>query len=940
MAVQPRLRESAFYPYAENREGARDMSRDSAYWGGARPRPTNSAHWGGARPRTNTSNPQVEYHHDEDPRRSHRRMSWNDPIQNVRNIEASSDNMSDETLVLPPETRRDYQSHAWEPMRMSERERDQYTRFRMMMPADNEVMYPYRPTPRHATRIPEVPPHFNVSPNRRFLLDYLMNSPRYESPYLLDPMMSHPLYDSDEVMAGSAYDMSQSGSRTSGRSSSRLVRCDNCSNDNSVRNDFCGFCRHRLTHHRDESSHTSQSYQRSDRSDINDLARIWREGQRELLDAQSAPKITIPIYDGDPAKFDKFWNAFTQMVDVKKLSDMNKLTQLYQHTEGMAQTIVEPYLNYTDAERGYSEAKRELYRRCGNPMLVATASLERITDGPQIGTSDVPALEVFVSALRGVQSSFQRLHLTNELSGYQTMRKLCKRLPQYMQNFWHKFIAERQFQNFNYQPSFKDFLQFMELQLFQKTLPGYVTDSRFQKDKEKEKDKDDRKRGGRPQARSTSAPAGADGGAAAMPNDRNDRDRDRVVRKPCPACEKAGKGSVYDHRMKNCEHFKKLSQDDRLNLVLANRYCFNCVSYDNHSAKDCKSPKNKCGVDGCDKNHHSLIHAAHLRMLDRIRESRLRGRDSRADRGPDTRGRDHSPRARDRHDNRGDSRRDNRDDNRRDNRRDDRRDNHRDDRRDNRRDDRRDNHRDDRRDNRPEDRANDRRGSESRHEARHTRQNEDDFEESSMPIQEAEDNRVSEATQTRSQARTSVVPKQAMKRNANGSQRLQYTCGMQVILVANQDSDIYEEAVAYLDDGANCCHVASTLQRRLGIVDNKQTGAIITATGLIEEVFTPAKIKIKGLTTKMKPEQIAVRCVEHYPCAEIAYINTNKFPELANIDFGPRTAGRLTEITLGTNCFASTVVIEEVAMGPNKPIAKRNLLGWYLTGCTGEDQQE
>ncbi len=906
--------------------------------------------------------------------RQDRRVSWDDPISYSHHVD-DVDNDSESTLVLPPPSDMEAQcgdylsdSEEWlsrippypgEPLplfstastkRRLYRRRDSRLPYTPAwtgrpVPEFRSLMYPYTgpvsqsTMPRHArvntprpTAMPENSPILSVDPNRRFLVDYMLGGPMdapapagrstpaelYYSPE--NPMLdlgTSMMYDtipmsSNEVIEGSAYEMRS----TTSQSSNKSVMCENCCNPNSRKNTYCGFCRHTLPHvssQRSSQSHTSMST--NAQSELSNIAQIWKDSTKALIDYQGAPKMELMTYDGDPAGFEKYWNTFRQLVDLKGFDSSYKLNQLYRSTEGVAQNIVDPYLNEADVDTAYADAKRELFRRCGHPTLVSAASLAKVLEGDQISANDITGLEKYLSGLRAVQSSMKKLKKEKTLQDPNTMGKLSARLPQFMQRDWHRYVGQRKYRDLAYEETFSEFLEFLQLQLFQKTLPGYTKDPRFNKKDEKQDDKkDDKKKGrfhGRQAQTGNDAPSNPAVGDARPSGGDGDAQKSRLP--DCPACAMNGGPKINNHKLKDCEKFKKLSQDQRLTLVMDSKFCFNCLTYTNHPAIRCKAPK-MCPVDNCDVKHHVLIHYAHLRLLERINAKKGGGAPQQ------------NPNARQSDVNKDEGQRQGRQGRRQGDEPSDRAGYH-----------------DDRR-GRGRGRESRERGQEVQNipevrQTRHTGSEYGEFDDIIAEAAETPNARISEA-QTQTQSRTTVVPKQAMKRNADGSECLQYTCGMQVILVANQDSDFYEEAVAYLDDGANCCHVAPTLQRRLGIADNKQTGAIVTATGLVEEVFTPAKIKIKGLKSKMKPEQIAVRCVDHYPCAEIAYINTKKFPELENIDFGPRRAGRLTEITLGTNCFASTVVLEEVRMGPKKPIAKRNQLGWYLTGCTGEGQQE
>ena len=70
----------------------------------------------------------------------------------------------------------------------------------------------------------------------------------------------------------------------------------------------------------------------------------------------------------------------------------------------------------------------------------------------------------------------------------------------------------------------------------------------------------------------------------------------------CPVCSQA-------HKVEDCPDFKRLDVDQRAQCAKEKNLCFRCLSSSEHRAKEC-SVRRGCGVDGCLKRHHPLIHGA------------------------------------------------------------------------------------------------------------------------------------------------------------------------------------------------------------------------------------------------------------------------------------------------------------------------------------------
>ena len=63
-----------------------------------------------------------------------------------------------------------------------------------------------------------------------------------------------------------------------------------------------------------------------------------------------------------------------------------------------------------------------------------------------------------------------------------------------------------------------------------------------------------------------------------------------------------------DHRVTKCEKFRKMDSKARFEIVRKARACFLCLQT-GHSSRNCfiKKPI-PCGIDGCSRNHHFLLH--------------------------------------------------------------------------------------------------------------------------------------------------------------------------------------------------------------------------------------------------------------------------------------------------------------------------------------------
>jgi hypothetical protein len=96
------------------------------------------------------------------------------------------------------------------------------------------------------------------------------------------------------------------------------------------------------------------------------------------------------------------------------------------------------------------------------------------------------------------------------------------------------------------------------------------------------------------------------------PSDQKDQPRDRSERGEdpltCPVCK-------AKHKLFQCDDFKALPTNKKYYVTRDAGYCYHCLG-PNHSAKACSWHRDvKCGIEGCTRYHHQLLHNFKAQML-------------------------------------------------------------------------------------------------------------------------------------------------------------------------------------------------------------------------------------------------------------------------------------------------------------------------------------
>ena len=635
---------------------------------------------------------------------------------------------------------------------------------------------------------------------------------------------------------GSAYQMSENGS----------VKCTHCDNYNLRNQPRCGWCTEPLTSD-SKSPQPNTPLESSYQMDgLREIIREMKDSNQALLDAQRTPAPKLMRFGGDASQWERFRTSFLLNVDAKKLQPEDKLQQLFLLLDGRAAVTVAPYLEDSDADQAYLDAKNELERKFGHPARISAAAVNKLKNCKSIGNNDTSALEEYAANLKSLKLSYKRMNKESALDNILQSNKLWEKLPAYMIRDWKSSIIKRQKTDVNYDGSFDDFYQLIEDNVAKACLPGY--------EKSEKSEVNERRGTGRAhgrqahvteqvitsqtsqvnkpvQASSDKPPQANPAKPMQVQSNQNERRYPREEKKKsypwCPACKADGE-TVVDHLLPQCPRFKKLKPSQRFKLVLDSNYCVNCISYSNHTDANCKTaPQKSCARLDCRESHHTMIHEPHMDHLEKLRKNK--NPQSRMETQPDPR-----------------------------------------------------------------------------------------------------------VTQPDTH-HNATIPIRALK-SSEPIPDVYHTTGMTLVDVRVLGQKTWHEAMSHCDNGANCCHVADTLQEKLEIPDNPREGILETAAGTITESYTPAVLEIKqhGVPEdKAFIERIPVRCIKDYPACEVVHVETKKYPKLRGLNFGPRHAGTKTEITLGTNCYSATSVVKTVPLGPGKPIAHLTGLGWILLGATG-----
>ena len=151
-----------------------------------------------------------------------------------------------------------------------------------------------------------------------------------------------------------------------------------------------------------------------------------------------------PVFSGNAFDYPAFTTAFDSIISGNVQSNRDRLYFLDKYTVGKANEIVKGFLA-VNSEDAYTEARKLLDQRFGNPVHVAEAYKSRLRNWPKIKDGDSAGLQAFSDLLFRCQEAVKISGSKGELDSSQMIIQVSAKLPSYSGVKWcrHAYEAER-----------------------------------------------------------------------------------------------------------------------------------------------------------------------------------------------------------------------------------------------------------------------------------------------------------------------------------------------------------------------------------------------------------------------------------------------------------------------------------------------------------------
>ncbi|CAB4004316.1 Hypothetical predicted protein, partial [Paramuricea clavata] len=331
----------------------------------------------------------------------------------------------------------------------------------------------------------------------------------------------------------------------------------------------------------ENSSSTSTGYP-SPQHDITTTS----SGHGETVINRRLKPLRVPTFDGDKKKFEEFWGLFVSLVDMSNEPTSLKMARLRQSLTGIALDSIRG-LGVSGPE--YKEAKEILNTKFGGQRRQLRAYLDDLERMHPLRAADVQGFERFADLVRVTVVKLQAEGKVGELGDGTLYSLLVKKLTGHQLEIYTRWMNEHSKDRSVL--SLRDWLK-EEVSIRVEAIE--MAHGIESEDSARYNRKQYPTKGGRSNPSSF---------FMASNNQRNsafNEDKRPKQKPPCACC------SGPYHGIWACRQFEQRSVEQRWNFAKEKQLCFRCLSND-HRGKDCRRSQ-PCKVNGCQLNHHRLLH--------------------------------------------------------------------------------------------------------------------------------------------------------------------------------------------------------------------------------------------------------------------------------------------------------------------------------------------
>ncbi len=283
----------------------------------------------------------------------------------------------------------------------------------------------------------------------------------------------------------------------------------------------------------------------------------------------------LPEFSGDPVQWGNFNAAFQRTQSKHEFDNGENMVRLQKALKGKAREAVEHLMANVN---NVPQIMETLSMRYGRPEFVLDSLVERAKLCKRPDQTKPDTIVEFGTAVQSLVTTIKSYDEMDYVNNRQLVTELVEKLPGNMKGSWFEWLEE----DVGRKTNLLDFSKWLEKKTrvaIRQIKPTVGPDHASEE-----------KNGSR--SRKTPGSINASEG--------EEKSKERTERK-CIVCNKTR------HGIESCWALKEKTLDERWKIVKQARVCFCCLKA-GHQTMQCPDGK-VCGVGGCDRKHHQLLHS-------------------------------------------------------------------------------------------------------------------------------------------------------------------------------------------------------------------------------------------------------------------------------------------------------------------------------------------
>ncbi|XP_058814579.1 uncharacterized protein LOC131678438 [Topomyia yanbarensis] len=305
----------------------------------------------------------------------------------------------------------------------------------------------------------------------------------------------------------------------------------------------------------------------------------------------------LPIFTGDPVDWPIFSSSYFHSTAICGYSDSENLLRLQRSLRGSARESVSSFLLHPATVPQVVATLQMLY---GRPEQIVYSMINKIRTIVPPKAEKLDTLVTFGLTVQNLCGHLKAVGMVSHLSNPILLQELVDKLPPTVKFNWALYQQQLPIVDLD---SFGNYMAKVASATVGVTACAVVPTKMVKEERAKGKEKvfvNTHAASGEAELKNRCDIAtGKNGENYRQYNATGEQKTE--VRSSCPACNFVG------HQTGSCQKFKRLCVDDRWKLVKERKLCRRCLTP--HTRWPCKGEI--CGVNGCQRRHHRLLHYDH-----------------------------------------------------------------------------------------------------------------------------------------------------------------------------------------------------------------------------------------------------------------------------------------------------------------------------------------